>query len=208
MFQESSDRTNNQLELGEWLQQEELIPENKGDIQALVWPGNLVVAHSLEKTSEIDRTLACGPNTYDIFYEDLPNTKGINRLTHNLSAQFDTENMFDIEYGWALNSDITRDYKDSLEDHKNGLERIAANSNKILREGSTAVYNLEDIGNSMANPVAERFESTSTGEKVYAEMFQDVLEDYFEEVTIYTDHDFEYSNTHVVGQNLEECSDL
>ncbi len=208
---ESSRRTNNLMSLGEWLEEEDLIPENNDDTQALLWPGNTSLAASLEQTNRIDRVMACGPNSHKILYEDLENVVAVPYTTHELSTafedeSFDPENMFDLEYGWAITSDLTRDYKDSLESHKEGLKRIAETSKKHLRPGSTAVYNLEDVGDYFVNPVAEQFNDYRKAEEAYAEVFQDVLEDYFEDVEVYSDHSMEHRNTHVVGQNLDECS--
>jgi len=208
---ESSRRTNNLTSLGEWLEEEDLIPENNDDTQALLWPGNTSLAASLEQTNKIDRVMACGPNSHNILYEGLENVVAVPYLTHNLSKafedrEFDPGNMFDFEYGWAVSSDITRSYGSSLEHHREGLKKIAETSKKHLRPGSTAVYNLEDIGDHFVNPVAEQFNDYRETEEAYAELFQDVLEDYFEEVEVYSDHSMEHRNTHVVGQNPDECS--
>ncbi len=208
---ESSKRSNSLKKLGEWLEQEDLIPEKNDDTQAILWPGNTALAASLEQTDEIERILACGPNNHNILYENLQDTVAAPYLTHELSTTFkdegfNPENIFDLEYGWAIISDLTRDYEPCLESHKEGLNRIAETSKKHLRPGSTAVYNLEDVGDYFVNPVAEQFETYREAEEVYAELFQDVLEDHFEHVNIYSDHDMEHRNIHVVGQKLNECS--
>ena len=208
---ESSKKVNNQTGLGEWLEGEDLIPNRNDSIQTLLWPGNPGLAASLEQTNDIDRIMACGPNSHNVFYKDLSQTVAVPYTTHELSTasedeSFNSENMFDLEYGWAINSDLTRDYKDSLESHKEGLKRIAETSKKHLRPGSTAVYNLGDVGDYFVNPVAEQFDDYREAEEAYAEVFQDVLEDYFEDVEVYSDHSMEHRNTHVVGQNLDECS--
>ncbi|MFB6190213.1 MAG: hypothetical protein ABEJ91_01445 [Candidatus Nanohaloarchaea archaeon] len=110
-------------------------------------------------------------------------------------AEQNPEGTFDLEYGHALAEDIFSQGRDlDMTQQMERIERIAETSVKALREGGRA-DNLNRIASQFFNGEVTGDESTEDGQRRYAELFTDILEeDYFEDVN-YT-QDVETDNYH------------
>jgi hypothetical protein len=166
-----------------------LIPE-QDDLNMVVWPGHN--PDDLKFFDELDRVkqVVTGSPKYvplaDIYEsEDLIRTS---KTSHELADAFleeYNESVFDLEYGHAVREDFTPAQGTLSDEEKvEKIKELGETSNKLLRDGGRAIYNMDRMHQGRVN--TREHESFSIEDYMHGHgaLFQDVLEgEYFEQVT-------------------------
>lgn len=183
--------------VGEWLQREGLLEE---DSNAVLWPAEASIADSLIEDTKVNRLLATGPNASEIFFTDIPDTRVTQHTSHRLAEKVAGE--VDLEYGWALAKDTINSIENGLS-REEAMEKIVETSDKMLRPGGYAVYNLESIGSRYGMPLDDNLTASENTIEYANDMQSLIHREYSEDVQLYEDPDFDTRYPHIVWQKPE-----
>lgn len=188
MSSESVRKTNNEIEsLGKWIQSNVQLPENP--LNAALWPKDFQYARSLESDTEVYAVTAVDDSESCEQFEMLENVREQDILSYQLAES--APGQIDLEYSWAVADDtVRRGLREGLS-AEGGMRKVAQTSEKMLRPGGVAVYNLDAAGGREELPFDSQME--------FGRTFEDILkEDYGVEAEIYESPRMRDSNTHMV----------
>ena len=189
MSNESVRRTNNLTSLGEWLENDDLMPEHRKN--AVIWPKAFSHATSIRQDTDIERIMVTSDTAYSGQFQAIKDVREEDLLSYELAER--VPGQIDLEYSWAVADDAVRRGPRADLTAEEGMRQIAATSEKMLRSGGVAVYNLDSAGGRLELPYEDQME--------FAEAFEEILEeDYDISPEIYKSPEMEDSNMHLVWQ--------
>lgn len=192
MYNESALRTNNLTSLGEWLENDNLMPEHRKN--AVIWPKAFNHANSIRQDTDIERIMVTSDTAHSRRFEQAKDVREENLLSYELAER--VPGQIDLEYAWAVADDTIRRGLRADLTAEEGMRKVADTSEKLLRPGGVAVYNLESAGG--------RLELDYENQLEFAEAFGEILEeDYNTTPEIYESPEMNDSNTHLVWQKQQ-----
>lgn len=186
MSSESVRKSNSPNPLGEWLQENDLMPEYRE--KAVLWPKDHDYASSLSTDTRFSEVIATSNTDCSGAFQTSNNITEYNALSHDISKAFPGQ--VDLEYGWALGDDAAQRKRSEEMDSYEALNQIVETSDMMLRPGVVAVYNLE---------ASTRDELDYNTGREFAEALQQTLEEELErDSSIHHDPEMRNTSIHVV----------
>lgn len=170
--------------------EEGIVPDGE-DLNLFVWPGHdyrdLAVFDDLDRVNQIVTTSpGYVPGPSDIYTSE--NLLRFSETSHDLADMLLEDNnevILDFEYGHAVMEDFSPSQGVLSDEEKvENIRKLGGTSNKMLRDGARAVYNLDAMSHGIVNSRKHDSYSVEDYMEGHGALFQDVLEDeYFEDVT-------------------------
>lgn len=176
----------NNLTLGEWLERENLVPEQAS--RGIAWPKDAEVARSL--LTDLGLTTDIVSTEVKIPGLDSPRIRQIQGYTHREYMEEIVED-FDLEYGWACSTDIKNSKKEgySLEE---AAQRLYNASDDLLHDNGIAVYRLD------REPPEGLLEDQK---RSLSDLMRDVGSNKPGKIEFYENPDMMYSVPHIIWEN-------
>lgn len=186
MASESVRKTNSEVDsLGEWLNSTVEMPEDP--FVGVLWPKDFERARSIANKTDINSLIAIDDSSNSEYIEKLWNVTQKKTLSHKLAQNNPGE--VELEYSWAVADNvITRGPEEGLTAEE-GIRKVLETSEKMLRPGGLAVYNLES---------GTREELPYDSQMDFARSFEYILqEEYDVSPEIYESPEMIDENTHL-----------
>lgn len=180
---------NTHQSLAEWMENEGFMPEIQEN--AVIWPKSFGYARSISTESNMRNVIVTSNRENDGSFRQLNGVRELDMYSHDLADRLPEQ--FDLEYGWALGDNTVDRGPEADNSAEKAMREIARTSDRILRPGGVAVYNLETTGG------REELEFDSDLE--YANRMKVILEDKLDiSPNIYNSPDMRYPTTHLTWQ--------
>jgi hypothetical protein len=180
---------NTHQSLAEWIENEDLMPEVQET--AVIWPKSFDYARSIGTESDIRNVIVTSNRENDGSFRQLKGVRELDMYSHDLAYRLPEQ--FDLEYGWALGDNTVDRGPEDNNSVEEVMREIARTSDRMLRPGGVAVYNLETTGG--------REELGFDSDLEYAERMKVILEDELDiSPKIYNSPDMRYPTTHLTWQ--------